>query len=146
MPAVGGYRAFRLMEKSELHLFETRPLLGHALNIALHNQMSLWDCVYLALAARNCAFVVADHLFRGHSARTGDTDSRFESFNHTGTVRILPSPGDAPSARRRKRIRQAVGELVPRMACTSITAIFPPCSYDVARHPAWKQILTAMFA
>jgi predicted nucleic acid-binding protein len=42
MPATQAYRAFRLMEESELRWFETRPLLGAALDLALNNQMSLW--------------------------------------------------------------------------------------------------------
>jgi len=60
------YQAFLLAEQSELRLFETRPLLGRALELALHNQMSLWDCVYLALAIEHdCALITADRrLFR----------------------------------------------------------------------------------
>jgi predicted nucleic acid-binding protein len=71
MPAAQCYQAFRLIEESELRLFETRPLLGRALDLALNNQMSLWDCVYLALAIQhNCPMVTADRrLFRGASAR-----------------------------------------------------------------------------
>ncbi|MGP0074136.1 MAG: type II toxin-antitoxin system VapC family toxin [Bryobacteraceae bacterium] len=61
--------AFRLLEDSAPVLFETLPLLEPALNLALQNHMSLWDCVYLALAIdQNCAFITADRrLFRGHS-------------------------------------------------------------------------------
>lgn len=50
MSAAQAYQAFRLMEQSELHLIETRPLLGPALNLALRQHLSLWDCVYPALA------------------------------------------------------------------------------------------------
>jgi predicted nucleic acid-binding protein len=71
MPAAQGYQAFRLMEESELRLFETRPLLGRALDLALRNQMSLWDCVYLALAIQqNCPMITADHrLFKAGKGR-----------------------------------------------------------------------------
>jgi predicted nucleic acid-binding protein len=71
MSATQATQAFRLMEESELRLFETRPLLGRALDLALNNQMSLWDCVYLALAIQhNCPMVTADRrLFRGASGR-----------------------------------------------------------------------------
>jgi predicted nucleic acid-binding protein len=61
MPVAEATQAFRLMEESELRLFESRPLLGHALDLALNNQMSLWDCVYLALALEhNCPMITAD--------------------------------------------------------------------------------------
>jgi predicted nucleic acid-binding protein len=71
MSSAEGYHAFRLMEASELRLFETRPLLGHALSLALHNQMSLWDCVYLALAVEHaCTLLTADRrLFRSGRSR-----------------------------------------------------------------------------
>ncbi len=63
--------AFSLMEEAELRYFETRPLLGRALQLALDYQMSLWDCVYLALAAEHdCPMVTADRrLFRGGPGR-----------------------------------------------------------------------------
>jgi predicted nucleic acid-binding protein len=71
MPVAEGHRAFGLMRESRLKLMETRQLLEPALELALYNQMSLWDCVYLALAIeRNCALITADRrLFRGRSAR-----------------------------------------------------------------------------
>lgn len=71
MPAAHGHHAFRLMEQSELRLFETRQLLGHALDIAINGQVSLWDSVYLALAIEhNCPLVIADRrLFRGKCGR-----------------------------------------------------------------------------
>ena len=63
--------AFQLMKASAPILFETFPLLERALDLALQNHMSLWDCVYLALAIdQNCSFITADRrLFRGHSPR-----------------------------------------------------------------------------
>lgn len=66
IPAAQGYQAFRLMEESEMRLFETRPLLGRALDLAINGQMSLWDCVYLALAIEHdCQLITADQrLFR----------------------------------------------------------------------------------
>jgi predicted nucleic acid-binding protein len=71
MPAAQAYRAFRLMETSELRLLETRPLLGAAVDLAFNNQISLWDSVYLALALEHhCPLITADRrLFRGHSPR-----------------------------------------------------------------------------
>lgn len=66
--------AFRLLEESAPVLFEMRPLLGPALELALRNQLSLWDCVYLALALEHgCPLITADRrLFRsgrgGHPA------------------------------------------------------------------------------
>jgi predicted nucleic acid-binding protein len=68
---ISAAQAFRLMEQSIVHLFETRSLLGTALELALHNQMSLWDCVYLALALeRDCPLITADRrLFRASRGR-----------------------------------------------------------------------------
>ncbi len=62
-------RGFGFMQYSVLRLFETGPLLEAALDLALHNQMSLWDCVYLALAIeQNCSLTTADRrLFRGNA-------------------------------------------------------------------------------
>ncbi len=58
--------AFHLMARSSPKLFHTRPLIPHAMDLALRHQMSLWDCVYIALAIeQNCAFITADQrLFR----------------------------------------------------------------------------------
>jgi predicted nucleic acid-binding protein len=71
MPAAAGQEAFWLMEESELRLFETRPLLGRALDLAINSQMSLWDCAYLALAVEHdCQLITADfRLFRAASGR-----------------------------------------------------------------------------
>lgn len=62
---------FWVIEQSDLKFFETRPLLGAALELALATQMSAWDCVYLALAIEhNCPMITADRrLFRGHAPR-----------------------------------------------------------------------------
>ncbi len=59
--------AFHLLEESAPMLFETRPLLGTALELALRYHLSLWDCVYLALALEHdCPVITADRrLFRG---------------------------------------------------------------------------------
>jgi len=59
--------SFQFMQHSVLRLFETGPLLGPALGLALQNQLSLWDCIYLALAIKHdCPLVTADRrLFRG---------------------------------------------------------------------------------
>jgi predicted nucleic acid-binding protein len=65
------YQAYNLMTKSAPRLYETRPLLLHALDLSLRHRMSLWDCVYLALAREhNCDFLTADQrLFRSGAAR-----------------------------------------------------------------------------
>lgn len=70
MSPAEAHQAFRLMEGAELRLFETRPLLGRALDLALNNHMSLWDCVYLALAIEHdCPLITADRrLFRSGTA------------------------------------------------------------------------------
>jgi predicted nucleic acid-binding protein len=61
VPASQAFHALRLMEESELRLFETPPLLGRALDLAIKNQFSLWDCVYLALAIEHdCPLITAD--------------------------------------------------------------------------------------
>lgn len=64
-------RIFWVVEQSDLRLFETRDFIGTAFDLALKNQMSFWDCVYLALAIeQNCTMITADQrLFRGHSPR-----------------------------------------------------------------------------
>jgi len=69
--AADAAHSFRLMERSVLGLFETRPLLGTALELALNNQLSLWDSVYLALAIEHhCPLVTADRrLFRSSASR-----------------------------------------------------------------------------
>jgi len=62
---------FQFMESSVLRLFETGPLLERALQLALHNQLSLWDSVYLALAIElDCQLITADRrLFRSGRSR-----------------------------------------------------------------------------
>lgn len=63
--------AFRLLEEHATILFETRLLLGAALQLALDRHTSLWDCVYLALAIQhNCPLITADQrLFRADRGR-----------------------------------------------------------------------------
>jgi predicted nucleic acid-binding protein len=65
------HEAFRLMTKCAPRLFDTPPRLHRALDLSLHHQMSLWDCVYLALAVeRQCPCLTADHrLFRAGGGR-----------------------------------------------------------------------------
>jgi predicted nucleic acid-binding protein len=64
-------QGFRFIKDSVPRLFNTIPLLERALDLALDNQMSLWDSVYLALALEHhCPLITADRrLFRGHSPR-----------------------------------------------------------------------------
>jgi predicted nucleic acid-binding protein len=58
--------AFALMRKCAPRLFDTRPLILHALDLSLRHQLSLWDCIYLALAVEHdCPVLTADlRLFR----------------------------------------------------------------------------------
>lgn len=56
--------AYRLLEGVATVLFDTRPLLDAALQLALTSHASLWDCVYLALAIeQRCSLVTADRRF-----------------------------------------------------------------------------------
>lgn len=53
--------AFGFMTNAAPKLFEAGPRLHRALDLSLRYQMSLWDCVYLALALeRDCPFLTAD--------------------------------------------------------------------------------------
>jgi predicted nucleic acid-binding protein len=63
--------AFSLMSKCAPRLFDMRPLLSHALDLSVQYQLSVWDCVYLALALeRDCPVLTADvRLFRGGRGR-----------------------------------------------------------------------------
>jgi len=63
--------AFALMTRAAPRLVDTRPLLFDALDLSLQHQLSLWDCIYLALALeRDCRVLTADlRLFRGGSGR-----------------------------------------------------------------------------
>jgi predicted nucleic acid-binding protein len=58
--------AFSLMTKCAPRLFDTGPQLSRALDLSLRRQLSLWDCVYLALALEyDCPVITADlRLFR----------------------------------------------------------------------------------
>jgi predicted nucleic acid-binding protein len=58
--------AFSLMAKCAPRLFETLPRLSRALDLSLQRRLSLWDCVYLALALEHdCPVLTADlRLFR----------------------------------------------------------------------------------
>jgi predicted nucleic acid-binding protein len=63
--------AFRLMTILAPRLVDTRARLVDALDLSLQHHMSLWDCVYLALAIEHgCPFLTADRrLFRAGHAR-----------------------------------------------------------------------------
>jgi predicted nucleic acid-binding protein len=65
------HQAFALMTKSAPRLFETRALIFHAMDLSLEHQLSLWDCIYLALALEHdCPVLTADQrLFRGGTSR-----------------------------------------------------------------------------
>src|ERR1017187_4035230 len=63
--------AFSLMTKSATKLVYTRPRLSRTLELSLRRQLSLWVCVYLALALEpDCPFLTADlRLFRAGRSR-----------------------------------------------------------------------------
>jgi predicted nucleic acid-binding protein len=63
--------AFQLMMKGAPTLFDMRPRMSLASDLALRHRMSLWDCVYIALAVeRDCPFLTADRRqFRARSGR-----------------------------------------------------------------------------
>ena len=65
------HEAFSLMTKSAPKLFDTRPRLSRSLDLSLQHQLSLWDCVYLALALEHdCPVLTADRrLFRAGRGR-----------------------------------------------------------------------------
>lgn len=60
------HEAYQLMMRCAPKLFDMRPRLHRALDLSLRHQMSLWHCVYVALAVENdCLFFTADRrLFR----------------------------------------------------------------------------------
>jgi predicted nucleic acid-binding protein len=64
-------QAFELMKRCAPRLFDVPPLISRALDLSLRHQLSLWDCIYLALAIEHdCPVITADRrLFRGGSAR-----------------------------------------------------------------------------
>ena len=66
LSAAQAHEAFSLMTKCAPRLFETHPRLLRALDLSLQRQLSLWDCIYLALAVEyDCPVLTADRrLFR----------------------------------------------------------------------------------
>ena len=64
-------QAFHLMTQCAPRLLDMRPRLTRALDLSLQHRLSLWDCVYLALAIEHdCPFLTADRrLFRDATAR-----------------------------------------------------------------------------
>ena len=55
------HEAFSLMTRCAPRLYDTRPRLSRALDLSLQRQLSLWDCVYLALALEHdCPVLTAD--------------------------------------------------------------------------------------
>jgi len=69
--AAQALEAFALMTKCAPRLVDTRPRLTRALDLSLQHQLSLWDCIYLALALeRDCPVLTADlRLFRAGKGR-----------------------------------------------------------------------------
>jgi len=83
--------AFRLMAKCAPRLFDTRPQLPRALDLSLQYQLSLGDCVYLALALEHdCPVLTADRrLFPSWEGQT--------PFRAPGSMRDLGCRGDEDS-------------------------------------------------
>jgi predicted nucleic acid-binding protein len=71
LSAEQAHHAFALMERYAPRLFDTRPRLSMALDLSLRHHLSLWDCVYLALAAEyDCPALTSDQrLFRAGTGR-----------------------------------------------------------------------------
>jgi predicted nucleic acid-binding protein len=69
--ALQAQEAFSLMTKCAPQLSDTRLRLFYALDLSLQYQLSVWDCVYLALALeRDCPLLTADlRLFRAGRGR-----------------------------------------------------------------------------
>lgn len=69
--AAQAHYAYTLMEIYGPQFFETRQRFRRALALSLEYQLSLWDCVYLALAEEfECPVLTADvRLFRGTTGR-----------------------------------------------------------------------------
>jgi predicted nucleic acid-binding protein len=71
LSAEQAHQAFSLMVKCAPRLFDMRPRLFRALELSVRYQLSLWDCVYLALAREHdCPVLTADRrLFRAGKGR-----------------------------------------------------------------------------
>lgn len=69
--ALEAHQAYALMTRCSPRLFDTRPRLFRALELSLQFQLSLWDCVYLALGLEHdCPVLTADErLFRAGQGR-----------------------------------------------------------------------------
>jgi predicted nucleic acid-binding protein len=69
--AAQAHVAYALMTKCAPRLFDVGPRLFRALDLSLQHQLSLWDCVYLALAVEHdCPVLTADQrLFRAGRGR-----------------------------------------------------------------------------
>ena len=65
------HEAFSFMTKCAPRLVDVRPRLFRALDLSLQYRLSLWDCVYLALAVEyECPVLTADvRLFRAGQGR-----------------------------------------------------------------------------
>jgi predicted nucleic acid-binding protein len=56
--------AFQFLERRMPVLIDDVDLVGEALNLSLSHQLSLWECLYLALAIRHrCNVITADRRF-----------------------------------------------------------------------------------
>jgi predicted nucleic acid-binding protein len=56
--------AYEMMVRFAPRLVETQPRLELALELSLSNALSLWDCVFLAVAIEHqCALITADSRF-----------------------------------------------------------------------------------
>lgn len=71
LPRDHAVSAFGFIRRSTIQIFDALSLLESALSLSLHQYMSVWDSVYLALAVeKSCPFVTADQrLFRAGRGR-----------------------------------------------------------------------------
>jgi len=61
LSAAQARQAFQLLARCSVRLFDVQSRLVHALDLALERNLSLWDCVYLALAIEHgCPLLTAD--------------------------------------------------------------------------------------
>jgi predicted nucleic acid-binding protein len=70
LTAAQAEEAFRVIDQHRPVLAEDPHLLDQALKLSLHRQLSLWDCLYLALAIdRRCNLITADRRFYRNASK-----------------------------------------------------------------------------
>ena len=83
------HRAFEILRQRAPMLIDNGTLLNEAFQLSIRHQLSLWDCLYLALAIqRRCDLVTADKRFHGVASP------------HYPFVRLTPSYGSGKASGR----------------------------------------------